>query len=108
MARRRKEFEMITYKATKRNRNHTIRNLVSSGSTNILSNSVTIKLDRKLTKNEFKTLSKILNWLLDILAVDISYNKQEQLEQILFEHFISLNMSSDLAQKLTNNLLKVD
>ena len=99
---------MITYKATKRNRNRTIRNLVSSGRTNRLSNSVTIKLDRKLTKNEFKTLSKILNWLLDILAVDISYNKQEQLEQILLEHFISLNMSSDLAQKLTNNLLKVD
>jgi hypothetical protein len=97
---------MITYKATKRNRNHTIRNLVSSGRTNRLSNSVTIKLDRKLTKNELKTLSKILNWLLDVLSVNISYNKQEQLEQILFEHFISLKMSSDLAQKLTDNLLK--
>ena len=45
-------------------------------------------------------------WLNDILAVRVEYNKTDQLTKILFEHFKSLGMSDDLANKLVDNLFK--
>jgi hypothetical protein len=97
---------MKWYKATQKNRNGAGMNFLECIRTYQNTNSITLKFSERITKNDCETLEKIMYWLNDILAVRVEYNKTEQLTKILFEHFKSLGMSDDLANKLVDNLFK--
>ena len=97
---------MKWYKATQKNRNGAGMNFLESIRTYPHTNSIMIKFSERITRNNYETLEELMYWLNDILAVNVKYNKKEQLEKILFEHFKSLDMSDNLANKLVDNLFK--
>lgn len=96
---------MVVYRATKKNRNRKYMNLIGSGRTNNKKRSITVTFGEYLINDDFEILYELMNWLMSLFSIGIEYNKMEQVQEILLEHFKSLDMPDDLANKLVDNLI---
>lgn len=96
---------MVVYRATKKNRNRKYMNLIGSGITNNKKRSITVTFGEYLINDDFEILHELMSWLMSLFSIGIEYNKMEQVQEILLEHFKSLDMPDDLANKLVDNLI---
>ena len=67
---------------------------------------LTLSINKSMVDNDIDVFMELTEWLHDILGFSAHFNKIEQFEKIMLEHYKSLGMPDDLANKITKNIIK--